>query len=95
MLRQLMHHAHHPGTEIKAISAASKVKHNKLRVVFQPHTYTRTKHFEDSFVDLFDHADSLIITDIYAAREKDVYGVSHQLVNQLQKYPIHLLCSRF
>ncbi|WP_456079599.1 UDP-N-acetylmuramate--L-alanine ligase [Mogibacterium sp.] len=82
-------YAHHP-TEIKAtLSAASKVKHNKLRVVFQPHTYTRTKALFEDFVDSFDHVDSLIITDIYAAREKDVYGVSsYQLVNAIKaKYP--------
>ena len=82
-------YAHHP-TEIKAtLSAASKVKHNKLRVVFQPHTYTRTKALFEEFVDSFDHVDSLIITDIYAAREKDVYGVSsYQLVNAIKaKYP--------
>ncbi|MBF1323373.1 MAG: UDP-N-acetylmuramate--L-alanine ligase, partial [Mogibacterium diversum] len=71
------------------LSAASKVKHNKLRVVFQPHTYTRTKALFEDFVDSFDHVDSLIITDIYAAREKDVYGVSsYQLVNAIKaKYP--------
>ena len=82
-------YAHHP-TEIKAtLSAASKVKHNKLRVVFQPHTYTRTKALFEEFVDSFDHVDSLIITDIYAAREKDVYGVSsYQLVNAIKaEYP--------
>lgn len=82
-------YAHHP-TEIKAtLSAASKVKHNKLKVVFQPHTYTRTKALFEEFVDSFDHVDSLIITDIYAAREKDVYGVSsYQLVNAIKaEYP--------
>ena len=82
-------YAHHP-TEIKAtLAAASNVKHNKLRVVFQPHTYTRTKALFDDFIDSFDHVDSLIITDIYAAREKDVYGVSsYQLVNAIKaKHP--------
>ena len=57
--------------------------------MFQPHTYTRTKALFEDFVDSFDHVDSLIITDIYAAREKDVYGVSsYQLVNAIKaKYP--------
>ncbi len=69
-------YAHHP-TEIKATLAAAKnVKHNKLWLIFQPHTYTRTKALFDEFVDAFGDADVVILTDIYAAREKDVYNIS-------------------
>ena len=65
-------YAHHP-TEIKAtLSAARNVKHNKIWLVFQPHTYTRTKALFYEFVDSFGDADAVILTDIYAAREKDV-----------------------
>jgi len=65
-------YAHHP-TEIKAtLSAAKNVKHNKLWLVFQPHTYTRTKALFNEFTDAFQDADVVIITDIYAAREKDI-----------------------
>jgi UDP-N-acetylmuramate--alanine ligase len=39
--------------------------------VFQPHTYTRTKLLLDEFAQCFDGADRVIITDIYAARERD------------------------
>lgn len=82
-------YAHHP-TEIKAtLSAASKVKKRNLKVVFQPHTYTRTKALFDEFVDSFEYVDTLIVTDIYAAREKDVYGVSSYMLVQAMKtkYP--------
>lgn len=82
-------YAHHP-TEIKATLAAAKnVKHNKLWLVFQPHTYTRTKALFDEFVDAFTDADVVILTDIYAAREKDVYNISsYKLVTAMQaKYP--------
>ena len=82
-------YAHHP-TEIKATLAAAKnVRHNKLWLIFQPHTYTRTKALFDEFVDAFDDADALILTDIYAAREKDVYDISSYKLMQAMKakYP--------
>ena len=82
-------YAHHP-TEIKATLAAAKnVKHNKLWLVFQPHTYTRTKALFDEFVDAFGDADVVVITDIYAAREKDIYNISsYKLVNAMKaKHP--------
>ncbi len=82
-------YAHHP-TEIKATLAAAKnVKHNKLWLVFQPHTYTRTKALFDEFVDSFEDTDALILTDIYAAREQDIYNVSSYKLWKVmkEKYP--------
>ena len=78
-------YAHHP-TEIKATLAAAKnVKHNKLWLVFQPHTYTRTKALFDEFVDAFGDADVVVITDIYAAREKDIYNIPKLIKEALTK----------
>ncbi|MCR5250276.1 MAG: UDP-N-acetylmuramate--L-alanine ligase [Lachnospiraceae bacterium] len=69
-------YAHHP-TEIRAtLKAASNVPHKTLRCVFQPHTYTRTKAFLDEFADALCLADEVILTDIYAAREKNTVGIS-------------------
>lgn len=69
-------YAHHP-TEIKAtLSAATLLPHNKLWCLFQPHTYTRTLALFDQFADAFADADIIILADIYAAREKDIYKVS-------------------
>ena len=82
-------YAHHP-TEIKAtLAAARNVKHNKLWLIFQPHTYTRTKALFNEFVDSFSDTDVVILTDIYAAREKDVYNISsYKLMNAMKmKYP--------
>ncbi len=63
-------YAHHP-TEIKAtLTAAQKFPHNKIWCVFQPHTYSRTRTLWDEFVHAFSDADELILTHIYAAREK-------------------------
>lgn len=79
-------YAHHP-TEVRAtISAASNVKHNRLWIVFQPHTYTRTKALFDEFTDCFVDTDVLVLTDIYAAREKDVYNIStEKLYNAMRE----------
>ena len=73
-------YAHHP-TEIKAtINAAKQLNHNKLWVIFQPHTYTRTSTLFDEFANAFDGADELILTDIYAAREIDTGIVSSKML---------------
>ena len=69
-------YAHHP-TEISAsLSAAANYPHDRLIVVFQPHTYTRTKAFLDEFAEALSAADMVIMAKIYAAREDDIYGVS-------------------
>lgn len=77
-------YAHHP-TEVKAALAAAKtLKKNKLWVVFQPHTYSRTRALLDEFAEAFYAADKVIITDIYAAREKDPGDISSKnLVEKL------------
>ncbi len=68
-------YAHHP-TEIKAtLSTALKCPHEKLWVIFQPHTYSRTKAFFNEFVDALSSADEVILAEIYAAREQNTFGV--------------------
>lgn len=69
-------YAHHP-TEIKATLAAAKATGAaRIRCVFQPHTYTRTLTLKDEFIKCFSDCDDLVITDIFAAREKDT-GLIH------------------
>lgn len=69
-------YAHHP-TEIRAtLSAAQNYPHQRLVLVFQPHTYSRTKAFLDDFADVLSMADVVVLADIFAAREKNTYGVS-------------------
>lgn len=64
-------YAHHP-TEIRAtLESAKNLCKGDLYCVFQPHTYTRTKALFDEFTKSFDCCKAVIITDIYAAREKD------------------------
>lgn len=65
-------YAHHPA-EIKATLKAVREKFSDKQIiaVFQPHLYSRTKFLLDDFAKSFNQADQVIITDIYAAREKD------------------------
>ncbi|WZL72828.1 UDP-N-acetylmuramate--L-alanine ligase [Clostridiaceae bacterium 35-E11] len=84
-------YAHHP-TEIRAtLSGASKVPHNKLWCLFQPHTYSRTKALLSDFASSFGIADEIIVTDIYAAREKDT-GEIHalDLCKEISAYNQHV-----
>ena len=69
-------YAHHP-TEIRAtLTAAKNYPHKRIVCVFQPHTYSRTKAFLDDFADALSLADTVVLADIYAARETDHLGVS-------------------
>ncbi len=83
-------YAHHP-TEVKATLAAAKQKeHNQIIVVFQPHTFSRTKELLNDFSTSFSDADIVIITDIYAAREVDDGTISSKdLVSLLKKNKIN------
>lgn len=69
-------YGHHP-TEIEAVANALKKKqYNHSWVVFQPHTYSRTKNLLDEFANCLVDFDNIIVTDIYAARENNTYDVS-------------------
>ncbi len=64
-------YAHHP-TEIKAtLDAIENIEHNRVWCIFQPHTYTRTYNLFGDFAKVLSNAGNVILTDIYAAREKD------------------------
>lgn len=76
-------YAHHP-TEIRAtLTAAANYPHKRLVLVFQPHTYSRTQKFLEDFADVLSLADLVILADIYAAREKNTYGVSSEDILKL------------
>lgn len=69
-------YAHHPQEIEATLKAAAMYPHKKLFVVFQPHTYTRTKALLKEFADALCGADEVILADIYAAREKNTIGIS-------------------
>lgn len=79
-------YGHHP-TEIKATAMALKKKtYNHSWVVFQPHTYSRTKNLLDEFAESLTYFENIIVTDIYAARENNTYNVSSKdIVNKIKE----------
>jgi UDP-N-acetylmuramate--alanine ligase len=80
-------YGHHP-TEIKATLSAGKAGFNRrLLVVFQPHRYSRTRDLLKEFGTAFYQADSLILTEIYAAGEAPVEGITGQsLYDQVKQH---------
>ena len=74
-------YAHHP-TEVAAALAAAREagSSGRLLVAFQPHLFSRTRHFSWEFADALAGADVACVTDVYAAREDPVEGVTGKLV---------------
>ncbi|MDO7876675.1 UDP-N-acetylmuramate--L-alanine ligase [Hymenobacter sp. ASUV-10] len=74
-------YAHHP-REIEAfLRSVRKLYPNKrLRVVFQPHLFTRTRDFAAGFSESLSIADEVILLDIYPAREKPLPGVTSDML---------------
>lgn len=69
-------YAHHP-TEIRAtLSAARSVHDGRILAVFQPHRYTRTRDCMEDFATSFNDCDMLVISEIYAAGESRLDGIS-------------------
>ncbi|HEX8287995.1 MAG TPA: UDP-N-acetylmuramate--L-alanine ligase [Pyrinomonadaceae bacterium] len=81
-------YGHHP-TEILATLSAAKNGSGGRRtvVVFQPHRYTRTQELMDEFALSFNNADVLYVTDIYAASEAPIPGVTAEvLTDNIKRY---------
>ena len=69
-------YGHHP-TEIWATLAAARAcRFKNLHLLFQPHRYTRTRDVLEDFAKAFDQSDLLFLTEIYAAGEQPIPGVS-------------------
>ena len=74
-------YAHHPKEVRESINAVKQMyPERKITVVFQPHLYSRTKDFMNEFANSLSLADELILLDIYAAREKEIEGVSSKVL---------------
>jgi UDP-N-acetylmuramate--alanine ligase len=74
-------YGHHP-TEIAVTIAAARERFPGacLRVLFQPHLFSRTRHLADELAEALAAADDVTVTDIYPAREHPVPGVTARLV---------------
>lgn len=63
-------YGHHPSEILVTLNAIAEHAKGRLICVWQPHTYSRTKTLFNDFLNSFDAVDEVIVTDIYAAREK-------------------------
>jgi len=77
-------YAHHP-TEVNAFIKTFTEEYKNSLIVFQPHTYSRTKTFLREFVEVFSSTSNLIIYKEYAAREKSECGTSAKELFNLVK----------
>jgi len=83
-------YGHHP-EEIRAtLRAAREGFQRRLVVVFQPHRYSRTRDLFADFLDAFDDADVVVLTEIYAAGETRLDGVSGEALYQALRRRGHL-----
>ena len=80
-------YAHHP-TEIKAtLSALTEFPDKHVIAVFQPHRYTRLKSLWNDFIDAFENVPQVVVTDIYAASEDPIEGItSENFIKDLKKH---------
>lgn len=74
-------YGHHP-TEIRATLETARIAHptGRIFVLFQPHRFTRTKLLADEFGGAFEKADRLFVTDIYAASELPINGITGETI---------------
>jgi UDP-N-acetylmuramate--alanine ligase len=76
-------YAHHPSEVAATLKAAREsLEHSPGRViaVFQPHRFSRLKALWEQFTTCFDEADEVYITDVYAAHEPEIPGISSKML---------------
>jgi UDP-N-acetylmuramate--alanine ligase len=90
-------YGHHP-TEIAAVIAAARAGiDRRVVVVFQPHRYSRTRMLMHEFGDALGAADTVVLTDIYAAGEQPIDGITVETladaVRAVARCPVHVVKS--
>ena len=69
-------YAHHPREIESSLLALREMGYNNILCIFQSHTYSRTYALYNDFKAALSLASRLIITDIYPAREQNIYGIT-------------------
>ena len=75
-------YGHHPEEIRVTLRAAREGFSRRLVVAFQPHRYSRTRDLFNEFLEAFDDADAIILTEIYSAGEEHIDGISSEAVYQ-------------
>ena len=68
-------YAHHPHEVSSLLKAVRSMGYERVILAFQPHTYTRTKALFDLFVEVLQAPDVLVLSEIYAARERNTVNI--------------------
>ena len=94
-LAYLDDYAHHP-EELKAaiLSLRGMFAGRKITGIFQPHLYTRTRDFVEGFAESLSLLDSLILLDIYPARELPIEGVNSKMIFDRVTIADKMMCSK-
>lgn len=88
-------YAHHPRELDATIMAAKELyPDRKLTVIFQPHLFSRTRDLCEEFAHSLSQADSLILLDIYPAREKPIEGVTSRIILDKVKLDDKILATK-
>ncbi|WP_437511619.1 UDP-N-acetylmuramate--L-alanine ligase [Sorangium sp. So ce1099] len=86
-------YGHHPAEIRATVDAARRAfpgEDHRIVVAFQPHRHTRTRDLFDEFTRAFNQADVLLVTDIYAAGEPPILGVTaERLVQSIREHGHH------
>ncbi len=83
-------YGHHPAEVRATIGAIRDSWKRPLTVIFQPHRFTRTRDLFDEFLTAFEGADRLMLTEIYAAGEDPISGVTGEALYQSIKRKGHI-----
>ncbi|NEM97353.1 UDP-N-acetylmuramate--L-alanine ligase [Pontibacter burrus] len=88
-------YAHHP-KEIDAFmnSVRALYPEKRIKVIFQPHLFTRTRDFADGFAESLSKADEVVLLDIYPAREKPIPGVTSEMLLERISCPAKSLINK-
>lgn len=71
-------YAHHPTEITTTLTTLKQLTSGKVIAIFQPHTFSRLKNLAFEFAKSLSIADKVIVSDVYAAREKNIYGVTSE-----------------
>lgn len=88
-------YAHHPEELKAAISAAKELyAGKKITGVFQPHLFSRTRDFADQFARSLELLDTVILLEIYPAREQPIAGITSSMLLEKIQGPEKYLCAK-
>lgn len=89
-------YAHHPSEIRQSVMSIKQLyEGRRIRIIFQPHLYTRTRDFYREFAQALSLVDDVVLVDIYPAREKPIPGITSELIADHMRSDVSVqLCKR-